>query len=72
MELLRSPYGQWLYRQRGMIERQFGNGTMRGEGLGTLPAHVRRLPRVRNYVHAKIVLNGFRVLTNRDLLPLAA
>jgi DDE family transposase len=70
LRLLRTAYGQWLYRQRGKIERQFGNATMRAEGLGSLPAHVRRLTRVRRYVHAKLILNGFRILTNRQL-PLA-
>lgn len=65
LHLLTTPYGVRLYRQRGMIERQFGNGTMRAEGLGSLPAHVRRLPRVRQYVQAKLILNGFRILANR-------
>lgn len=70
LRLLQSPYGQRLYRQRGKIERQFGNATMRAEGLGSLPAHVRRLSRVRRYVQAKLILNGFRILANRQL-PLA-
>lgn len=68
LQLLQSPYGQRLYRQRGMIERQFGNATMRDEGLGTLPAHVRRLPRVEKYIQAKLILNGFRILANRHQL----
>lgn len=72
LEMLQTPYGERLYQRRGIIERQFGNATMRAEGLGSLPAHVRRLPRVRNYVHAKIILNGFRILKNQNLLPLAA
>jgi hypothetical protein len=71
LELLTTPYGQRLYRQRGMIERQFGNGTVRAEGLTSLPAHVRRLSRVRQYVQAKLILNGFRILANRNH-PLSA
>jgi hypothetical protein len=66
MNLLKTPYGERLYRQRGMIERQFGNATMRAEGLGSLPAHVRRLPRVKLYVQGKLILNGFRILMNRN------
>jgi hypothetical protein len=70
LRLLRTAYGQRLYRQRSQIERQFGNATMRAEGLGSLPAHVRRLPRVKLYVQAKLILNGFRILANRQLTPL--
>jgi hypothetical protein len=66
LELLQTPYGKALYRQRGVIERQFGNATMRGEGLGSLPAHVRRLPRVKLFVQGKLILNGFRILANRN------
>ena len=72
LSMLQTPYGKRLYRKRTMIERQFGNAAMRAEGLGELPAHVRRLHRVRNYVHAKVILNGFRILMNHNALPLAA
>jgi hypothetical protein len=72
LHLLQTRYGARLYRQRGLIERQFGNATLRDEGLGSLPAHVRRLPRVQRYVQAKLILNGFRILANKRLLPLAA
>jgi hypothetical protein len=65
LHLLATPYGEQLYRERSVIERQFGNATMRGEGLDSLPAHVRRLSRVRQYVQAKLILNGFRILANR-------
>jgi transposase len=71
LQLLKTPYGEWLYRQRSVIERQFGNGTMRREGLTSLPAHVRRLQRVKRYVHAKIILNAFRILVNRNILSLS-
>jgi hypothetical protein len=72
-DLLRTRYGRRLYRQRGLIERQFGNAVMRPEGLGQLPGHVRRLPRVRLFVHCKLILNGTRILMNRNAFtPLAA
>jgi hypothetical protein len=67
LEMLRTAYGKRQYRKRTVIERQYGNATMRDEGLGTLPAHVRRLPRVKLYVQAKLILNGFRILANRKL-----
>jgi Transposase DDE domain len=69
-KLLRSKRGQKLYTQRTLIERQFGNWSVRPEGLSELPKHVRRLHRVRLYVHAKMILNGVRILINRQHLPL--
>jgi hypothetical protein len=66
LDLLATPYGRRLYRKRSMIERHFGNATMRGEGLDSLPAHVRRLSRVTQHVQARLVLNGFRILANRS------
>ena len=54
------------------IERQFGNMAIRPEGLDQLPAHVRRLPRVRQFVNAKLILNGFRILKNKNQLQLQA
>lgn len=69
LRMLKTRYGARLYRQRGLIDRQFGNATFRDEGLGSLPAHVRRLPRVERYVQAKLILNGFRILANRQQLP---
>jgi hypothetical protein len=73
LELLRTSYGRRLYTKRTVIERQFANGAVRNEGLTELPAHVRRLHRVKRFVQAKTVLNGFRILLNRKTLtPLAA
>ena len=45
---------------------------IRPEGLDQLPAHVRRLPRVRQFVNAKLILNGFRILKNKNQLQLQA
>lgn len=67
--LLRTKRGKKLYAQRTLIERQFGNWSVRPEGLSELPKHVRRLHRVRLHVHAKIILNGVRILMNREQLP---
>ena len=43
-------------RVRATVERTFANTTNYGGGLGPLPAFVRRLPRVRRWVGAKIAL----------------
>lgn len=69
--LLRTRRGKKVYAQRTLIERQFGNWSVRPEGLSELPKHVRRLHRVRLHVHAKIILNGVRILMNREQLPLS-
>lgn len=66
LRLLKTKYGRRLYRRRSMIERQFGNSVMRPEGLGQLPGHVRRLPRVIRFVQSKLILNAFRILMNRN------
>jgi hypothetical protein len=42
---------------------------VRPEGLSELPKHVRRLHRVRLFVHGKIILNGVRILMNRNQFP---
>ena len=70
--MLETDYGRRLYRRRTAIERQFGNMAIRPEGLDQLPAHVRRLPRVRQFVNAKLILNGFRILKNKNQLQLQA
>jgi hypothetical protein len=69
LALLKTRYGRKLYRRRTLIERQFGNGVMRPEGLRQLPGHVRRLHRVELFVHTKLLLNGFRILMNHNTLP---
>jgi hypothetical protein len=65
---LKTPYGSRLYKRRGMVERFFANWATRDIGLDTLPAHVRRLPRIKQFVQAKIILNGFHILHRYNLL----
>lgn len=65
IELLKHPFGQTLYQTRKAIERCFGNCTSFAGGLSPLPAWVRRFPRVRNWVHAKLLVNATRICRNR-------
>jgi hypothetical protein len=60
-----SPFGRALLRSRGLIERFFGNADSRAEGLGELPAWVRTHRRVRNWVHAKLIINAVRIAALR-------
>lgn len=48
--------------ERDQIERRFGNLTSFGGGLGSLPAWVRRLRRVRLWVDAKIAIYHARLI----------
>jgi hypothetical protein len=61
IELVRRSFGQELYRERGSIERLFGNATSFGGGLGPLPHWVRRRHRVRTWVWAKLLINAARI-----------
>jgi hypothetical protein len=67
IELLEHEYGRKLYQERGQIERDFGNATAFGGGLGPLPAWVRGLDRVRTWVWAKLLINATRILVHKDL-----
>ncbi len=49
-------FAERLRKDRSAIERQFGNLTNWGGGLGPLPAWVRTHRRVRRWVQAKLVL----------------
>jgi Transposase DDE domain len=60
LELLKDTFGKTLYRFRRQIERDFGNLVSFGGGLASLPAWVRRFPRVRNWLHAKLLINAAR------------
>jgi len=60
LELLKDRFGKTLYRFRRQIERDFGNLVSFGGGLASLPAWVRRFPRVRNWLHAKLLINAAR------------
>lgn len=64
IELMKHPFGKQLHRFRRQIEREFGNLTSFGGGLTCLPAWVRRFPRVRNWVHAKLLVNAARWFHN--------
>lgn len=56
-----------LYRARGTIERIFSALSTFAGGLGPLPAWVRRLPRVRRWVTAKIAIYHARLRARRAL-----
>ena len=58
IQLLRTKFGQHLYRCRDNIERQFGWLTNHGAGLAPLPAWVRRPHRVRLWVQAKLIIHA--------------
>lgn len=60
IELMKSKFGKQLYRFRRQIERNFGNLTSFGGGFTCLPPWVRRFPRVRNWLHAKLLVNAAR------------
>jgi hypothetical protein len=63
MALTEAPFaglGQQLLKDRGEIERQFGNLVNWGGGLTCLPAWVRTHRRVRRWVQAKLVLTRLK------------
>jgi hypothetical protein len=58
--------GWQLLRDRGAIERAFGNMGSFGGGLGPLPNWVRRLGRVTRWVHCKLLINAARIIRLRQ------
>lgn len=58
IEMMKRPFGKTIHRFRNQIERDFGGLTSFGGGLICLPAWVRGFPRVRNWVHAKLLINA--------------
>ena len=60
LEMLKRPFGQMLLRYRTQIEREFGNLTSFGAGLGPLPSWVRKSHRVSRWVQAKLMINAIR------------
>ena len=54
------PFGVELYKQRTEIERHFAHRGNAAGGLGPLPNFVRKLPRVRRWVHAKLIIHALR------------
>jgi len=71
IELLKTSFGRALFKQRNSIESHFGTWTSFGGGLSPLPAWVRRFTRVRNWVHAKILIAGGRWLVSHAPQKLA-
>ena len=71
IELRQRPFGRGISRYRGQIERDFGGLTSFGGGLICLPSWVRRFTRVRNWVHAKLLVNAARWFLNHSELALA-
>jgi hypothetical protein len=72
IELMKQPFGKALFSFRRQIERNFGNLTSFGGGLTCLPAWARRFHRVRNWVHAKLLINAARWINkHRPALALA-
>lgn len=65
--LMKSVFGERLYRTRTAIERSFGNATSFAGGLAPLPAWVRGIDRVRTWVWAKLLINAARILRHKDL-----
>lgn len=60
LAILETVAGRDLYRRRGAIERSYGELTCFGGGLGPLNAWVRRIRRVRRWVHVKLLINALR------------
>jgi hypothetical protein len=56
-----SPFGRSVHALRKQIERDFAGLVTFGGGLQSLPAWVRTLPRVRLFVHAKLIINAARL-----------
>lgn len=63
---------RFVYKSRQEIERVFGVLICTAGGLGTLPAWVRHLERVRRWVGVKIILYNARLEVRNTPQPLAA
>lgn len=61
-----APLGRDLLAVRSTIERFFAHADGHSEGLGELPAWVRTYPRVRRWVHAKLIINAVRLRLLRE------
>ena len=71
IELCKHPFGKALLSHRGAIERNFGGLTSFGGGLMGLPSWGRRFPRVRNWIHAKLLINAAKWFLHHPTLALA-
>lgn len=65
VELWKSGVARTIHRQRSGVERTFGNQSSFGGGLAPLPAWVRTLPRVRNWVMGKLIIYHARLRVRR-------
>ena len=71
LRLAHSPAGQAMLRRRFGIDRLFGQLGNAGGGMGPLPNWVRRIHRVRRWVHGKLIWFCFRrALKNQKLWKL--
>lgn len=71
LHLLKTAFGETLFKERDHIERKFGELTNFGAGLAPLPNWVRRLNRVLLWVYAKILINVIRIQNKQHLPSLA-
>lgn len=72
IDLLRTEFGQALYRCRDDVERHFGWLTNHSAGLAPLPAWVRRPHRVRLWIQAKFIAHAAYVYLYHHTTPQAA
>jgi hypothetical protein len=72
IDLLRTEFGQDLYRCRDDVERKFGWLTTHAGGLAPLPAWIRRSHRVRLWVQGKLLTHAAYVYSISPNSPLAA
>ena len=71
IELRKRLFGRGIFRYRRQIERDFGGLTSFGGGLICLPSWARRFTRVRNWVHAKLLINAAKWFLNHPQLAVA-
>jgi hypothetical protein len=67
IDLMRSSFGQEVFRFRGTVERDFAHLTSFGCGLSPLPSWVRHEHRVWLWATAKLAINGLRIMMNEGL-----
>ena len=72
IHLMNTEFGKGIFRLRRQIEQYFGNLTSFGGGLTCLPPWARRFTRVRNWVHAKLLVNAARWFRNHPDVPALA
>jgi hypothetical protein len=68
IDILAGGFGRQLLRDRSTIERHFAHLTTFSSGLGPLPAWVRTLRRVRQWVQAKLIIDALRRMQKQALV----